>query len=105
MAKPRGERGSWFAEWKGEKLPCVHRCWTRGIWPHHCDPGVSDKPQWEPFINALKEGRAILTEDELDKEGVPINRNGYVALYRIENVTLRGNELHFDFTERLADFR
>lgn len=105
MGKPKGERGSWFAEWRGEMLPCVHRCWTNGIWPHHCDPGVSDNPKWGPFIEALKLGRAILTEDHLDRSGHPVGRKGYVALYRVENVELRGNELHFDIKDRIADFR
>lgn len=105
MAKPRGERGNWFAMWQGESLPCVHICWTKGIWPHHCDPGVDDNPKWGPFIAALRHGRAILTDDRLDGAGVPNGRAGYIALYRIENVELRDNALHFDFKERLADFR
>jgi hypothetical protein len=105
MAKPKGERGSWFAQWDGESVPCVHRRWTEGVWPHHCDPCVDDNPKWVPFIEALKLGRAILTEDNLDPSRIPVTRKAYVAIYRIENVEVSGGELHFDFRERLADFR
>ena len=104
MARPKGERGSWFAKWKGDDLPCVHRCWTKGTWPRYVDPGLTGSPKWEPFIEALKRGLAILTEDELDAAGMPVNRSGYVGLYRIENVEVCGNELRFDFTERLTSF-
>ena len=105
MTQPKGERGSWFAQWAGERLPCVHRRWTNGIWPHHCDPGVNDNPKWGPFVEALKRGRVILTDDNLDPGGIPVSRKGYVALWRIDNVELLGTELHFDLRERLGDFR
>lgn len=99
MAKPEGKRGSWFAKWKGEEYPCVHRCWTKGNWPRYLDPGMDDNPKWGPYVESLKLGHAILTEDELDEAGNPINRTGYVGLYRVENVEVRDKELHFEFKE------
>lgn len=107
MTKPKGIRGSWFATWKGERIPCVHEHWTRGIWPHHLDAGVDGSSKWEPFIRAIVDGKkVILTDDKLGPDGEPSgDRNSYIALYRVENVELRGNELHFDFVERLENFR
>lgn len=106
MARPKGLRGSWFAKWQGEELPCVHEYWARPAWPHHVDPGVDDNPKWGPFIEAIQRGkRVILTRDKLGPDGLPIwEREGYIALYRVENVEVRGAELHFDLVERLADF-
>ena len=107
MRKPKGTRGSWFADWNGESLPCVHDHWTKGIWPHYCDPHVSDDKRWVPFIEAIRNSKTvILKNDKLDADGLPSgNRNSYIALFRVENVALRGSELHFDFVERLSDFK
>ena len=99
MPKPIGERGSWFAKWRGERLPCVHRCWTVGTWPHYADPEVEADGKWPPFIEALRDGKAILTDGTSDV------RTGYVGVYRIDNVEVRDGLLQFDFKERLADFR
>ena len=47
VAKPTGQRGSWFAVWKGESLPCVHACWVppaRGKMTY-LDPHVGDDPK------------------------------------------------------------
>lgn len=107
MAKPFGQRGSWFANWNGENLPCVHKHWTKGIWPHHNDPGVTDDVKWIPFIESIKNGeRVILTDDHVTDDGqLSGSRKGYIALWRVANVERRGNELHFDFVEKLKDFR
>jgi hypothetical protein len=107
MAKPKGTRGSWFALWEGEQIPCVHEHWTKGIWPHHVDAGVSSDAKWEPFIKAIREGqKVILTDDKLDENGLPNGaRNSYKGLFRVEKVEVRNNELHFDIVERLANFK
>ena len=105
MAKPKGHRGSWFASWGGETYPCVHKFWTNGIWPHHRDPNVVNSPQYIDLINAIEAGKTvILTEDEAIDGGLGFNRKGYIGLYRVANIEVRGPELHFDFVERLEDF-
>ena len=103
MPKPKGQRGSWFATWKGDSLPCVHRHWTKGIWPHHRDPLVNDDSKWPPFIAAIKKGRrVILTEDKPTSDGAPTgDRAGYVGVFEVTNVEVRGSELHFDFVKRV----
>lgn len=107
MAKPRGSRGSWFASWKGESLPCVHDYWAKGIWPKYCDPNVSDDWRWQPFIEAIRNGRrVILTNDKPDANGQPSgDRDSYIALYEVDKVEVIGSELHFDFVKRLEEFR
>jgi len=104
MAKPKGLRGSWFAKWEGESLPCVHKHWMERL--HYKDAGMTDDPKWGPFVQAIRDGqKVILTDDKLDANGLPTgDRNNYIGLFRVENVEVRDNELHFDFVERLADF-
>lgn len=107
MARPVGSRGSWFAVWQGESLPCVHKCWFKvsGKQPHYLDPGVTDDPKWAPFVQAIAEKkRVLLTDDELDALGSPVNRIGYIGLYRVDNVSFSSTELQFDFVERLESF-
>jgi hypothetical protein len=108
MSKPMGKRGSWFADWKGESLPCVHQCWVESPGQKrmtYCDPGLSDDPKWSPFVATLQAGgKAILTEDSLRQDGFPADRLGYVALYEIANVSTATGELRFDFVRRLENF-
>lgn len=107
MAKPTGQRGSWFADWKGEALPCVHECWCSGGRGtlSYLDPHVGSDPKWVPFIAAIRSGKkVILTKDELREDGQPVRRTGYIAAYRIQNVVLDGTNLSFDFVQRLDSF-
>jgi hypothetical protein len=107
MVQPKGTRGSWFADWRGESLPCVHKCWFKAEANRviYCDPGLSDDPRWDSFIAAIRTGgRVILTEDEQRADGFPVTRAGYIALYQVENVSTESGELRFDFVKRLAEF-
>ena len=47
----------------------------------------------------------ILTDDELDSSGIPTRRTGYIAMYKVENVTVSNATLEFDFVERLENFK
>ena len=105
MARPKGSRGSWFAKWRGNDIPCVHRCWTSGTWPKYRDPYVDDSPRWASFIEALRDGRTILTDDELDASGMPVSRKGYLSLWSIGDVSVSDGILEFEFRQRLEDFR
>lgn len=107
MAKPIGQRGSWFAAWKGESLPCVHACWCRTSKGKmtYLDPHVGDDPKWAPFIAAIEAGgKVILTGDELGEDGQPFRRTSYIASYRVQNVQVIGTYLAFEFVERLENF-
>ncbi|SJM61917.1 hypothetical protein FM111_08580 [Brevundimonas diminuta 3F5N] len=107
MAKPVGRRGSWFADWKGESLPCVHECWCRpgkGTLSY-LDPHVGDDPKWSPFIAAIRSGeKVILTRDELGADGQPFRRLSYIATYGVKDVQVEGTNLAFQFVERLDNF-
>ncbi len=107
MGKPTGYRGSWFAAWKGQSLPCVHACWCRpgkGTLTY-LDPHVGTDPKWGPFIAAIRAGETvILTTDEMGEDGQPKSRTGYVATYRVRNVAVDGSTLSFEFVQRLENF-
>jgi hypothetical protein len=104
MAKPRGSVGTWFAEWNSEQLPCVHKHWLKAY--HYCDPGVSSDAKWPPFIDAIRDGkRVIVTDDYRSEDGKPTGRRErYIAVYRIDNVEVRDNALHFDLVDKLEEF-
>jgi hypothetical protein len=105
-ARAVGKRGDWFATVNGERLPCVHAHWTKGIWPHHADPGVDGRRNWREFITAIESGkRVILTTDHVNADGTLAGRKEYVAIYRVDNVAVYDDTLHFDFTDRLAELR
>ncbi|WP_374598825.1 hypothetical protein [Brevundimonas sp.] len=106
MAKPAGQRGSWFAIWKGQSLPCVHACWCRTskVKMTYVDPYVGIDPKWGPFIEAIRLGTVILTNDDLGADGQPVRRTSYVASYRVQNVQVIGSNLAFEFVERLDNF-
>ena len=89
MKKPRGERGSWFAEWDEELFPCVHQYWWTGP-NRYNDPFArpTDK-KFQELVAAIKQGhRVILTTDTTEDGGHRFDRTGYVAIYDVVNVEL-----------------
>lgn len=69
------------------------------------DPYVGQDPRWGPFIAAIEQsGKVILTKDKLAADGQPIERDGYIASYRVANVCRTGTDLTFEFVERLDSF-
>jgi hypothetical protein len=65
-----------------------------------------EEEKWVPFIAALKKGRAILTRDQASDMGkgfVSFERLGYIAVFRIEDVSVKRGHLRFRFTARFAD--
>ena len=105
--KAIGQRGSWFAEVNEEPLPCVHDYWTRkrpdGL--YYNDPNCdADASKWKEFIGALKEkGKVILTQDKAINDGLGFERQGYIAVFSIEDVAVDGRNLTFRFVERLIN--
>lgn len=101
-----GERGSWFAEVNGERVPCVHEHWVtrnkNGM--YYDDPGYSETgPKWPEFIRELKTlNRAVLTKDTFVPGGA-FERQGYIALFDINNVRIENDHLRFNFVARIAE--
>lgn len=103
--KAKGQRGSWFAEVEGQRLPCVHQHWCKNGRYHdpNVQPGI---PPWPEFIDAItRERRVILTRDVAHGSGenIGFTRNGYIAIFAVDDVALDGRNLTFRFTQRLDD--
>ena len=107
MAKLRakGQRGSRFAEVRGESLPCVHRHWLAGTQYH--DPNMrAGVPPWPDFIAAIhQKRRVILTRDAVHGTGETIGfeRQGYIAVFGVTDITTEGRDLRFRLVQRLHD--
>lgn len=101
--KARGQRGSWFAEVNGESLPCVHAYWFKNGWydDPHARPG---EQQWEELFAAIREKkRVVLTTYRVIDGGIGFERAGYVAVYAVDNISVDGSRLRFQFTESLIE--
>jgi hypothetical protein len=103
--KAKGQRGSWFAEVQGESLACVHQHWLTGTWYH--DPNMRDGvPPWPEFIAAIRrERRVILTKDAVlgADETIGFERQGYIAVFGVDEITTDGRDLRFRLVERLQE--
>lgn len=102
--KATGAQRSWFAEVKGERLPCVHKQWRQGF--QYRDSTVrSNDPQWREFFASIADGKQVIETSSAMPEGVdgPWKRDGYVGLFRVENVTFDGTTFEFAYAERIAN--
>ena len=70
------------------------------------DPGaVPGERQWDEFIDAIVTmKRVVLTKGSMNADGT-IPRDGYVAVFTVDEVTVTGGELTFKFLKRLVDLR
>src|SRR5437773_819622 len=101
MKKPRGERGSWFAKWDGEMLPCVHQYWWSGARSYNDPYARPEDQKFQELVAAIKlKQRVILTTDTTPDNGHLFERTGYVAVYEVANVEFDENGLRFDFKSR-----
>jgi hypothetical protein len=100
VIQAKGNRGSWFAEVDGERLPCVHRYWlTDGRYE---DPGCMPKVgKWPRFIRAIRDGqRVLMTESKVEvrpdrKSGRAFSRTAYLYVADVENVEADEQSLRF----------
>lgn len=99
-----------FAKATGERLPCVHKHWVTQM--RHSDPGyVAGEPKWTELVEAIeRERRVILTKDRPvaapdKKSGFVFEREGYIAIFEVDNVVADESGLHFNLTKRLKDLR
>jgi len=79
-----------------------------------CDMSQS---KWVEYVDALRGGIAILTTDRVIAEDIVVfengeevkrpsfERSGFVAIFRISDVQVLGNDLTFDLVERVEDLR
>jgi hypothetical protein len=94
--KAVGNPGSWFARIGDEHIPCVWDQWRKGT--HYLDPHCTpDKGKWPRFIRGIKQGKVALTRRR--EVNGRTERDGYLALYRVTNVSARNGALEFDFVE------
>jgi hypothetical protein len=112
--KAVGSRGSWFAKVGDETMPCIHKHWLRAMLYHEPFCEISEQ-RWLDYVNGLRGGKAILTTDKVVSEEVVVlddgtevkrptfQRSGYVAVYRITEVSLVGRDLKFELVERLEE--
>lgn len=100
--KAVGSQGSYFAKIGEEDVACV---WTTGLTKmHYLDDGAQrDGGQWPRYIEAIRTMKKVALTRVKRDEGGAMRRDGYVALYRVENVTFSDRGLEFDLVERLAE--
>jgi hypothetical protein len=100
--KPKGRRGSFFAQFNGELLPCVFERWKNG--EHYLDPGA--KPSWRrwaKYFAAIRDGqKVILTTQKVLENGL-FKRTGYKAIYSVSECRMSEDGLEFSFGPLLTD--
>ncbi len=100
MIGAKGNRGSWFAEVDGERLPCVHLHWLNG--GRYEDPGcMPNVGRWPKFIRAIRDGQRVLVTDGQvilkpgTKSGKAFARKVYLYVADVENVEADDSSLRF----------
>lgn len=105
--KAKGQQGSWFANRRdtGELLPCIFKEYAHN-WPHYHDPYHYDPsdPTKKEYVDAIKNGRVLLTSNELvgtRYDGANLWRRGnYIDEFVVANVTADKTGLRFDIVGR-----
>lgn len=119
-----GTQGSWEAQvsyddGSKEMLPCLHKYYTKGIWPKYYDPWATDQgyairesAKFTKHIALIQENRrVILTDDEVDEsknraEGFFQRKpkpHGYLGVYAIKDFVLDETGMHLVFTDRMPE--
>lgn len=92
--KARGSQGDWFATINDESIPCAWSWWLTGF--HYYDPEIEpNNAKWPKYIAAIKEGKKVALTGKKEKDG-KWQRDGYIAMYSVANITLTDNVLEFD---------
>ena len=103
MKIPVGRAGSWFANWEGEQIPCIHKHALKGS--TYIDDGVNEHPAWPSFIGALREQRrAILTTSHLPDESGIRRRKSYIGIWEIADVQVSNGVMKFELGGLLHRF-
>ena len=99
--KAIGRRGDWFARIDGEDVPCVWDWWRTGF--HYFDPEA--KPgtgKWVKYIDAIRRGKKVALTGKKEKNG-KWERDGYIALYQVNNIVTTDHTLEFDLALKFAE--
>lgn len=88
-------------------LPCAHDHWYKKGEYH--DPNAYRTPtkkKWDDLIAAIREQKlVILTKDKVIDELSSFDRTGYIGIFEVENVTVTGNDLRYQFVKRVANLQ
>ncbi len=108
----KGSRGSWFATVDGNSYPCIHLRWLNGQTRHYRDEGYYDYDKWPAFREAIETDKIVILtsgtvtgKDGRTKEGLNIERTGYIAMWRIENVMVNGEIFELDLIEKIFELK
>lgn len=103
--KAFGRHGSWFASVNDEILPCIHNYWFKaGVYDDpNCDPKGK---KWSDLIDALRtKKRAVVTLDKPKDDGKGFDREGYIAVFSIDDVEVDGTHLRLRLVDRLINLK
>jgi hypothetical protein len=101
--KPKGSRGSFFATFDGESIPCVSEHWKDGL--RYSDPGA--KPSWRRWIKyfgAIRDGQKVILTRQKDLGNGSFKRTGYSAIYSVSECSMSENGLEFSFGHCIKEF-
>jgi hypothetical protein len=101
--KPKGSRGSFFAKFNGESIPCVFERWKDG--DGYCDPGA--KPSWRrwtKYFAAIRDGQKVILTTQKELDNGSFKRTGYTAIYLVSECRMSDSGLEFSFGHLLKDF-
>lgn len=101
--KAIGHQGSWFAKVGDQEVPCVWAFWLTAM--HYQDIGADPSDtKWQKFLEALRSSKLVALTGRRVQDGKWL-REGYIGLFKIENVTLTESGLEFDLVERTAHLK
>jgi hypothetical protein len=105
-AMPKGNHGSWCAEYKGRKYACVHEdlCvpGEDGKYVQYIDKEYTGRGRWKSLEKEINAKLKVLVTKSHWKEGVR-RRKGYLSLWEIKNVSITGGILQFDFIQPIEN--
>ena len=112
VCKAKGNLGNWFAkvsaprhpEINGLELPCIWDFWADGR--HYCDKGFDGSAtKFKQLVEGLKStGHAVMRKRDMKLGHDVWKHESYIAVFKIKNVEA-GDELTFDFVERICDLK
>ena len=100
----RGERGSWYADVEGERLPCVHdKNMKPGGW--YRAPADAD-PSHLALLEAIRScGRVVVRKSERISDDAAWESKGYIGVFDVADAIIEDGEFQFRFLRRTHDVR
>lgn len=98
----KGSRGSWFAEWNGERLPVLHNSW-RVDSTFYRDPMVGAPlagKRYRDLVEALSTGSRAIMQRDRDET---LARNGYVGVFTYTDFEVEDDgAIHLTLKEQIG---